>query len=123
MRVLRRYANLIGLPNNFNIYDTDDAAAAMRTAVEEARFSLTHVTLGTLASRISYYKNRLVTPETLVAEGLSSDEHQISQVYPYYQRQLLKNGVDFDDLLMHTATLLRGSFRRFVVNWMLAIGT
>lgn len=108
VRVLRRYANLIGLPNNFNIYDTDDATAALRAAVEEARFSLTHVSLSTLGNRISYYKNRLVTPETLIAEGLSSDEHQISQVYPFYQRQLLKNGaVDFDDLLMHTATLLR----------------
>lgn len=110
VRLLRRYANLVGLPNNFNIYDTDDAATALRAAVEEAKFSLTHVSLGTLANRISYYKNRLVTPETLVAEGLSSDEHQIAQVYPYYQRQLLKNGaVDFDDLLMHTATLLRSS--------------
>ncbi len=108
VRVLRRYANLIGLPNNFNIYDTDDSTAALRSAVEEAKFSLTHVSLSTLANRISYYKNRLVTPETLAAEGLSSDEHQIAQVYPYYQRQLLKNGaVDFDDLLMHTATLLR----------------
>ncbi len=110
VRVLRRYANLIGLPNNFNIYDTDDATAALRSAVEQARFSLTHVSLSTLANRISYYKNRLVTPETLAAEGLSSDEHQIAQVYPAYQKQLLRNGaVDFDDLLMHTATLLRSS--------------
>ncbi len=110
VRLLRRYANLVGLPHNFNIYDTDDALAAMRAAVEEAKFSLTHVSVGSLATRISYYKNRLVTPETLMAEGLSSDEHQVAQVYPYYQRQLLKNGaVDFDDLLMHTATLLRSS--------------
>ena len=110
VRLLRRYANLIGLPNNFNIYDTEDAATALRAAVEQADFSLTHVSLGSLANRISYFKNRLVTPEALIAEGLSSDEHQIAQVYPYYQRQLLKNGaVDFDDLLMHTATLLRTS--------------
>ncbi|MGN6545912.1 MAG: ATP-dependent helicase, partial [Aureliella sp.] len=109
-RLLRRYANLVGLPNNFNIYDTDDATAALRAAVEESKFSLTHVSLGSLANRISYYKNRLVTPDVLIAEGLSSDEHHIAQVYPYYQRELLKNGaVDFDDLLMHTATLLRSS--------------
>jgi DNA helicase-2/ATP-dependent DNA helicase PcrA len=110
VRLLRRYANLVGLPYNFNIYDTDDATAALRVAVEQADFSLTHTSLGALATRISYFKNRLVTPETLLAEGLSSDEHQIAQVYPFYQRQLLKNGaVDFDDLLMHTATLLRTS--------------
>lgn len=110
VRLLRRYANLVGLPNNFNIYDTDDATSVLRTAVAEADFSLTHTTLGSLANRISYFKNRLVTPEMLIAEGLSSDEHQIAQVYPFYQRQLLKNGaVDFDDLLMHTANLLRTS--------------
>ncbi len=109
-RLLRKYANLVGLPTSFSIYDTDDATAALRAAVEAAQFSLTHVSLGTLANRISFYKNRLITPETLQAEGLSSDEHQIGQVYPFYQRQLLKNGaVDFDDLLMHTATLLRSS--------------
>lgn len=110
VRLLRRYASLMGLPSNFSIYDTDDALAALRTAVEEAKFSLTHVTLGALANRISYFKNRLVTPEMLVADGLTSDEHQVAQVYPFYQQQLLKLGaVDFDDLLMHTATLLRSS--------------
>ncbi|MFO1063205.1 MAG: UvrD-helicase domain-containing protein [Pirellulales bacterium] len=110
VRVLRKYARLVGLPHNFNIYDTEDAETALRAAVVEADFSLSHVTLGNLASRISYYKNRLVTPETLIAEGLSSEEHSIARVYPFYQQQLLKNGaVDFDDLLMHTAMLLRTS--------------
>lgn len=110
VQLLRRYANLVGLPHNFNIYDTDDSTAALRAAVQEADFSLTHVSLGSLASRISYLKNRLVTPDALIAEGLSSDEHHMAQVYPCYQRQLLKNGaVDFDDLLMHTAMLLRSS--------------
>jgi DNA helicase II / ATP-dependent DNA helicase PcrA len=108
VRLLRRYSSLLGLPPNFSIYDTDDSELALKAAVAEADFSLTHVTLGGLANRISYYKNRLVTPETLIAEGLSSEEHHIARVYPFYQRQLLKNGaVDFDDLLMHTATLLR----------------
>jgi len=109
-RLLRQYAPLVGLPSNFNIYDVDDSTACLRTAVEAAKFSLTHVSLGTLANRISYYKNRLVTPETLQAEGLSSDEHAVAQVYPFYQRQLLNSGaVDFDDLLMHTAMLLRSA--------------
>ncbi|MEZ6133738.1 MAG: UvrD-helicase domain-containing protein [Pirellulaceae bacterium] len=108
VRLLRRYARLAGLPENFSIYDVDDAAAALKAAVAEAAFELTHVSIGTLANRISYFKNRLVTPEVLEAETLSSDEYQVGQVYPHYQKQLLKNGaVDFDDILMHTAILLR----------------
>jgi len=108
VRLLRRYARLAGLSENFSIYDTDDAQAALLTAVNEAKFELTHTTIGKLANRISYYKNRLVTPEILEAEALSSQEYQVSQVYPYYQRLLLQNNaVDFDDILMHVASLLR----------------
>ncbi len=108
VRLLRRYARLTGLPENFSIYDTSDAESALKTAVAESKFELTHVSLGALANRISYFKNRLITPEILESETLSSDEYEVGQVYPFYQRELLRNGaVDFDDLLMHTATLLR----------------
>lgn len=108
VRLLRRYARLVGLPENFSIYDTDDSAAALKIAVKQANFELTHVSLGTIANRISFFKNRLITPEILHGESLSSDEFQTGQVYPSYQQQLLKSGaVDFDDILMHVATLLR----------------
>ncbi len=110
VRLLRQHARLAGLPENFSIYDTADAESALKTAVQESKFELTHVSLGALANRISYFKNRLVTPEILEAETLSSAEYHVGQVYPYYQQQLLKNGaVDFDDILMHTATLLRSN--------------
>jgi DNA helicase II / ATP-dependent DNA helicase PcrA len=108
VRLLRRYARLVGLPENFSIYDVDDAQAALKAAVGEAKFELTHVSLATLASRISYFKNRLVTPDILQAETLSSQEYQVAQVYPAYQQYLLRNAaVDFDDILLHTALLLR----------------
>jgi DNA helicase II / ATP-dependent DNA helicase PcrA len=108
VRLLRRYARLVGLPENFSIYDVDDAATALKAATKAVSFELTHVSLGTLANRISYFKNRLVTPEILESEALSSDEYQVGQVYPAYQQELLDNGaVDFDDILMHTANLLR----------------
>ena len=110
VRILRRYARLVGLPDGFSIYDVQDAEAALKEAVAEAKFDMSHTSLGKLASRISYFKNRLVTPEVLQAEALSSDEHSVSQVYPYYQKRLIQCGaVDFDDILMHVATLLRSS--------------
>lgn len=108
VRLLRRYARIVGLPENFSIYDTNDSEAALKSAVKESKFELTHVSLGALANKISYLKNRLVTPEILETETLSSEEYQVGQVYPFYQRVLLQSGaVDFDDILMHTALLLR----------------
>ncbi|MBX3422943.1 MAG: UvrD-helicase domain-containing protein [Pirellulaceae bacterium] len=108
VRLLRRYARLVGLPENFSIYDTDDSHACLKQALAEAKFELTHTSLGALAQRISYFKNRLVTPEVLESEALSSSEYQVAQVYPFYQRALLRCGAaDFDDLLLHTALLLR----------------
>ncbi len=110
VRILRRYARLVGLPDGFSIYDVQDAEAALKEAITEAKFDMSHTSLGKLASRISYFKNRLVTPEILQAEALSSDEHSVSQVYPFYQQRLIQCGaVDFDDILMHVATLLRSS--------------
>jgi DNA helicase II / ATP-dependent DNA helicase PcrA len=106
--LLRRYARLVGLPENFSIYDTNDSEAALKQSIAKAKFELSHTTLGALANRISYFKNRLVTPEVLQAEALSSEEHAVSQVYPFYQQQLIQCGaVDFDDILMHVAILLR----------------
>lgn len=110
VRLLRRYARLVGLPENFSIYDTSDAESVLKVAIQKASFELTHQSLGSLANRISYFKNRLVTPEILESEALSSEEHAVQAVYPYYQRELLSNGaVDFDDILMHTAMLLRSN--------------
>ncbi|QDV27590.1 ATP-dependent helicase [Aureliella helgolandensis] len=110
VRLLRRYARLVGLPEHFNIYDADDALALLKEAVKASDFELTHAPIGVLANRISYFKNRLVTPEILESATLSSDEYQVGQVYPFYQQALLRCGaVDFDDILMHTATLLRSN--------------
>ncbi len=108
VRLLRRYARLVGLSENFSIYDTDDAKAALLMAVGHADFELSHTTPGKLASRISYFKNRLVTHDMLQSEAFSSIDHAVAQVYPHYQQVLLRNSaVDFDDILMHVATLLR----------------
>lgn len=107
-RLLRRYSRLAGLPENFSIYDMDDSQACLKQAAVESQMELTHTPLRTLSERISYFKNRLVTPEILESAALSSDEFQVAKVYPLYQSALLRNAaVDFDDLLMHTASLLR----------------
>jgi DNA helicase II / ATP-dependent DNA helicase PcrA len=108
--LLRRYANLVGLTERFTIYDTDDAKQALRKAVETTSVGLTHVSLDGLARAISQLKNRLVSADMLHSSMAIPQIDILMEVYPAYQRVLLANGAaDFDDLLLHVATLLRQS--------------
>lgn len=107
-QLLRRYAAMIGLQENYSIYDMSDSKQAMKRAIEAAGVSTTHASPDQIASVISKAKNKLVTPEVMQSQMLSPKETVAAKVYPIYQRQLLTaNAVDFDDLLLHVANLLR----------------
>lgn len=105
---LRRYAAMVGLSENYSIFDTADSKQAMKRAIEAARVSTTHASPDQIANAISHAKNRLVTPEMMQGQALTPVDTIAARVYPVYQRQLLTaNAVDFDDLLLHIAHLLR----------------
>ncbi|WP_182867835.1 ATP-dependent helicase [Rhodopirellula sp. JC639] len=107
-QLLRRYASMVGLQENYSIYDTSDSKQAMKRAIEAAGVSTTHASPDQIAGLISKAKNKLVTPEVMQGQMLSPKETVAAKVYPVYQRQLLTaNAVDFDDLLLHVANLLR----------------
>lgn len=107
-RLLRRYASLAGLSENYSIYDTSDSQQSLKRAIEAAEVSLTHTSAEQIANFISRAKNRLVTPEMLAGQSLRHNEVVAGKVYPVYQRQLLTaNAADFDDLLLHVACMLR----------------
>jgi len=107
-RLLRKYATMVGLGENYSIYDTADSKQAMKRAVEAAKVSTSHTSPEQIASVISRAKNRLVTPEMMQGQSLRHNETVAARVYPVYQQQLLlANAVDFDDLLFHVARLLR----------------
>ncbi len=107
-QMLRRYASMVGLSENYSIYDTSDSKKAMKRAIEAADVSTTHASPDKIAASISRAKNRLVTPEMMQGQPMSPSDTVAARVYPIYQQQLLMaNAVDFDDLLMHVARLLR----------------
>ncbi len=43
-RLLRQYASLVGLRENFSIYDTDDSQKLLREAIDDAQVELVHET-------------------------------------------------------------------------------
>ncbi len=109
-RFLRRYGRMVGISENFSIFDADDAKKALQHAIDAAEVSLTHLNIGDIVKGISGLKNRVVTPDMMQGEHQNSKDKVLSKVYPAYQKFLLQNNaVDFDDLLMHTAAILRSS--------------
>ncbi|GAA4445515.1 ATP-dependent helicase [Novipirellula rosea] len=109
-QLLRRYAPLVGLSENYSIYDTSDSKQAMKRAIAAANVSTSHTSPEQITSIISSAKNRLVTPEMMLSASSRTGDAVAAKVYPVYQQQLLTaNAVDFDDLLFHVAIMLRNN--------------
>lgn len=107
-RLLRHYASLAGLTENFSIFDVDDAKRALKQTTEESGVDTSHVSQNDIAKAISWAKNNLVGPDEFAPRGGHAVGTATAKIYPRYQQLLLEsNGVDFDDLLMHVAVMLR----------------
>lgn len=107
-RTLRAHAALVGLGENFTIYDTSDAHAALKRAIELLDIDPTHYSPQNCAAAISWAKNNLVLPEEYAGRPGSPLGNVIARLYPLYQQELQRcNAVDFDDLLMYVARLLK----------------
>ncbi len=109
-RLLRKYAPLVGLEENYTIYDTGDSAQALRRAMGQLQIDAAFASPESIARAISWAKNNLITPDQYQPKSGNPLGSVIQKVYPAYQAKLASsNAVDFDDLLLHVATLLRES--------------
>jgi len=107
-RLLRREAPAAGLPKDFAIYDTDDQLAAIKLAMAKLAVDDEELAARGVLSAISHAKNHGTTPEKMRSEAISKDGRHIADIYAEYNRQLRQgNALDFDDLLLRTARVLR----------------
>ena len=107
-RMLRKYAQFVGLQANYTIYDTSDSCQALRRAMAKIKVDSSHHTPEAIARGISWAKSNLILPAQYEPKPGSLLGETVKQVYPAYQAQLVdSNAMDFDDLLLHVATLLR----------------
>lgn len=113
-RILRAEANKIGYPNNFTIYDTDDAKSVLKTVINEMELDDKIYKPGTVYNRISAAKNSLVGPEEYMNDwGIQQEDARANRpmtgkIYEAYNRRCFKNGaMDFDDLLFKMYLLLK----------------
>lgn len=112
-RILRAEANKLGYPNNFTIYDTDDAKSIIKSIVHDLNLDDKHYKPAYVYNRISAAKNSLVDPvtykqdTTIQQEDARSNRPLMADIYDAYAKRCFKNGaMDFDDLLFKMYVLL-----------------
>jgi DNA helicase-2/ATP-dependent DNA helicase PcrA len=113
-RILRAEAHRLGYPNQFTIYDTDDAKSVVKTVINELNLDDKHYKPNTVYNRISSAKNALFGPVEyandyyIQQEDMRSNRPAIAQIYDAYVKRCFKNGaMDFDDLLLKFYELLK----------------
>ena len=107
-RLLRDHATAAGISPDYSIYDSADQRAAMKRALEKAGLDATNWPPQSMLAQVSNAKNALQSPDDFRAESTDFHGRMIAKAYDAYQNILDANhAVDFDDLLRHSARLLR----------------
>jgi len=109
VRILRRDGGRLEFPSSFTIYDQADAVRLTGYVVRDLGLDPKRFPPRSVHATISAAKNDFVTAAEYKARGHGIFERKIADVYVEYQARLLRAGaMDFDDLLLNTALLLRG---------------
>ena len=114
VRFLREYADSLGYPESFTIYDQSDSTSAVKACIKELELDDKTYKPKEVLARISMAKNNLVTDEAyrnnpnIVAADARGKKPRICDIYTLYQRKCKQGGVmDFDDILLNMNILLR----------------
>ncbi len=105
VRILRAHATYLGYQSNFSIFDRDDQKRFVKKLLKERGEET--LTPEKLIWRVSYFKNRHISPDEAAKEAVYQDDEQLAQYYSFYQNGLKKNNaMDFDDLIEQTIVLM-----------------
>jgi len=106
VRILRREARHLGIPSNFVIYDAADQLSLIRQALKDLDLDDKTYRPQAIQAAISRAKSELIGPDEYRPQTYWQEV--VSRVYQRYQELLAANSaLDFDDLLMSAARLLR----------------
>jgi len=110
--ILRRFGTHIGIPGNFSIFDQSDQESVVKRILMEMHLDPKKIRPSAIVSKISEVKDRAelvdgTDPASLLPESYSYD---LSEIYRLYHEELKsQNALDFNDLLIKTVEVLRGS--------------
>jgi DNA helicase-2/ATP-dependent DNA helicase PcrA len=108
-RMLRRFAERVGLQSNFSILDSDDQLRLLKQVMEAARIDAKRWPPQALMAQIQRWKDRAFMPHEIPAEEDSGFANgRARDLYAAYQDRLKAlNAADFGDLLLLTTNLLK----------------
>ena len=108
VQILRKYLHLLGIENQFAIYDETDCEILIKTIMKELGIPPEKTAPKAVLSHISGAKNVLLTPEQYRHQSHSYFSEKVAELYPIYQKRLAQNhALDFDDILMKTVELFQ----------------
>ena len=114
IRFLREYADFLGYPPSFTIYDQGDSVSAIKACIKELQLDDKVYKPKEVQSRISLAKNNLITAAAYRnnAQAVTNDTHarkpRICDIYTRYADKCKRSGVmDFDDILLNMNILFR----------------
>ncbi len=112
-RILRVDGERLGFSRNFTIYDTQDSLRLLASIIKEMGLDKEIYKPRKIASRISAFKNNLITvkayfnnPELIEADALAQRPKMGAIYREYVHRCFKSDAMDFDDLLLRTNELL-----------------
>ena len=98
----------IGLTKNFVIYDESDQQQVVKGIMRRLGLDDKQLSPRAVLSRISWAKNHMLDPQEIYLQSADSKMEKIAHVFEEYRKELLKaNAMDFDDLLLEAARLLK----------------
>ncbi|MDO8609010.1 MAG: UvrD-helicase domain-containing protein [bacterium] len=103
--ILRKYGPLVGVDNNYVIYDDNDQIQLIKNILK--KYDITHFTPAYFSNKISAAKNQLIDSKRYLELFSDHNAPLVHQVYVDYTKGLRSNhAVDFDDLIMLSVELL-----------------
>jgi len=105
VKILRKYADLVGLKSNFTILDEDDQKRLIKQILETEGIDEKKYPPAAFVEKISRYKDKGLSIQKLTREFKNNT---VVSVYQKYQARLLElNAVDFGDIILHTLEILQ----------------
>lgn len=87
VRILRRWAESIGYPRSFTIYDTDDSQRVMKAVYKELSIDDKFFPIKSAINQMSRWKDQLVSPEEALRTPARDTKGAIAaKVYAAYEK-------------------------------------
>ncbi|WP_026439694.1 ATP-dependent helicase [Acidocella facilis] len=108
-RMLRRFADRVGLTSSFSILDTDDQLRVLKQILDAAKVDFKRWPPNSLMAQIQSWKDKGYMPgQVPVADASDYANGRADEFYAAYQSRMRQlNAVDFGDLLLLMVHLLK----------------